>query len=87
MASKSKRWLLGDEDERFKIYHYEAPEGSRSGLWIDLRWSKASQLFTRIRSNVLGGEWLKLDPPQSNYAVAKRRAFELIAFRTVPTEA
>jgi hypothetical protein len=34
MPSKPKRWLLGDEDERFKLYHYEAPDGSGSALWI-----------------------------------------------------
>jgi hypothetical protein len=51
-----------------------------SALWIDLRWSKATQLFTRIRSNAHGeGEWIRFDPPQANFAVAKRRAFELVA--------
>jgi len=44
MAIRPKRWSLGDEDERFKFYRYEAPDGSGSGLWIDLRWSKTTQL-------------------------------------------
>jgi hypothetical protein len=56
MPSKPKRWFLGDEDELFKLHRYEAPDGSGSGLWIDLRYVKATQLFTRIRSNALGEE-------------------------------
>jgi hypothetical protein len=85
MPSRPKRWLLGDEDERFKLYHYEAPDGSGSGLWIDMRYIKATQLFTRIRSNALGeGAWMRFDPPQANFAVAKRRAFEIVARAAVP---
>jgi hypothetical protein len=39
MSSKPKQWFLADEDEKFRLYHYEAGEGSNSRLWIDLRWS------------------------------------------------
>jgi hypothetical protein len=80
MPSKPKRWLLGDEDEKCKLYHYEAPDGSGSGLWIDLRYVKATQVFNGIRSNAFENEkWMLLRPPQTNYAVAKRRAFEMFA--------
>jgi hypothetical protein len=48
MPSKPKRWFLGDEDELFKLHRYEAPDGSGSGLWIDLRYVKATQLFTEF---------------------------------------
>jgi hypothetical protein len=86
MPARPKLWLLDDQDERFKVYHYEAPEGSGSRLWIDLRGNMETKLFTRIRSNALGDgkTWIPLRPPQANYAVAKRRAFEFVARAAVP---
>jgi hypothetical protein len=78
--------LLGDEDERFKLYHYEAPDGSGSGLWIDLRWSLKRELYTAFRSNALddGETWVPFARPIRHHAVAKRQAFEAIAWSSVP---
>lgn len=86
MPARPKLWLLDNQDERFKVYHYEAPGGSGSGLWIDLRWSLNRKLFVSLRSNAIddGTRWLRFDPPQANHAVAKRRAFEMIAQASVP---
>jgi hypothetical protein len=85
MRSKPERWLLGDEDEKFKIYHYEAAEGQDSGLMVDLRWSIARGLFVSVRSNAFEEETgIRLDPPIKNHAVAKRKCFELIALAAVP---
>jgi hypothetical protein len=88
-TSKPKQWTLGDVTEKFKVYHFEAGEGSNSRLWVDLRWSIKRELFTSIRSNAIddGEMWLLFERPINNHAVAKRQAFELIAFRTVPAEA
>jgi hypothetical protein len=86
MSSKPKQWFIADEDEKFHVYHYEAGEGANSALWIDLRWSIARKLFVSLRSNAIedGTRWLRFDPPQANHAVAKRRAFEMIAQASVP---
>jgi hypothetical protein len=86
MASKPKHWLLGDEDERFKLYHYEAPDGSGSGLWIDLRWSIKRGLYVAFRSNAVddGEFWIPFSRPIRHHAVAKRQAFEAIAWACKP---
>jgi hypothetical protein len=85
MAPKPKQWFLADEDEKFRVWRYEAGDGSNSGLWIDLRWSINRKLFVSLRSNAIddGARWLRFDPPQANHAVAKRRAFEMIAQASV----
>jgi hypothetical protein len=53
MARKPKQWVLTSESDKFKVYHYEAGEGSDSALWIGLRWSIKRELFTGFRSNAL----------------------------------
>jgi len=52
------------------VFHYEAGEGSNSGLWIDLRWSIKRELYVSFRSNavdaqVLGEDWID-SPGRSN---------------------
>jgi hypothetical protein len=86
MVAKPKQWPISEQTEKFIVRRYEAPEGSNSRLWIELRWSLKRQLFTAVRSNALdsGESWIILDPPQANHAVAKRRAFEMIAWGSVP---
>jgi hypothetical protein len=86
MKYKPKQWTLVDQDEKYRLWHFEAGEGSDSRLWIDLRQSVASGLYVTIRSNGLDGgkNWIRFAWPIKNHAVAKRSAFALIAYRTVP---
>jgi len=86
MPAKPKQWVLTDQDEKFRIFHYEAPEGSDSGLWIDLRWSIKRELYTAFRSNALddGAVWVPFARAIKHHAVAKRQAFEAIAWASVP---
>ena len=86
MAPKPKQWFLADETEKFQIHRYEAPEGSESALWIEIRWSRKRELFTAWRSNAVddGKEWFPFMRPIKNHAVAKRQAFEAITWLTVP---
>jgi|SRR5271166_3493194 len=88
-ASKKKQWVLSSEGEKFKVYRYEAGEGSNSGLWIDLRWSIKRELYVSFRSNaveaqVLGEDWIRFTRPIKHHAVAKRQAFEMVAWSSVP---
>ncbi len=86
MPAKPKQWILTEEDEKFRVYHYEAGEGSDSCLWIDLRWSIGRELYTSFRSNAVdsGEVWIRFDRPIRHHAVAKRQAFEMIAWQSVP---
>jgi hypothetical protein len=86
MAAKPKQRPIAERTEKFITYRYEAGEGSNSHLWIELRWSLKRQLYTVVRSNALdsGESWIILDPPQANHAVAKPRAFEMVAWTSVP---
>jgi hypothetical protein len=86
MPSKPKQWVLSTTSEKFQTWHYEAGEGSNSGLWIDLRWSIKRNLYVSCRSNALdGGEkWTMFARPIKHHAVAKRQAFEAIAWASVP---
>jgi hypothetical protein len=90
MPSKPKRWVLADESEKFRIYHYEAPEGSDSALWVEVRWSRLKrELYTAFRSNALDDSeaWVQFARPIKHHAVAKRQAFEAIAWASVPAVA
>jgi hypothetical protein len=86
MPAKPKQWPIAERTEKFIIYRYEAGENSGSHLWIEPRWSLKRQVFTALRSNALGNgaSWIILDPPQANQAVAKRRAFEMVAWTSFP---
>jgi hypothetical protein len=68
MSSKPKQWALTEESDKFKVYHYEAGEGSDSALWIDLRWSIKRELFTAFRSNAIddGETWKHLRQADQN---------------------
>ena len=82
---KPKQWVLSDETEKFLTYHYEAPEGSESVLWVEVRWSIKRELYTSWRSEAVGdGAWIPFLRPVKNHAVAKRMAFEAIAWATMP---
>ncbi len=86
-ATKPKQWPVSDRNDKFITYRYEAPADSGSRLWIELRFSEIRQKYTALGSNAFdnGKTWLLLSPPQKNHAVAKRRAFEMIAaWTTVP---
>jgi hypothetical protein len=86
MSPKPKQWVLTDQSEKFKIFHYEAGEGSNSGLWIDLRWSIRRELYVSFRSNAVeeGQTWVPFARPIKHHAVAKRQAFEAIAWASKP---
>jgi hypothetical protein len=86
MPHKPKRWVLTSEGEKFKVFHYEAGEGSDSGLWIDLRWSIKRELYVAFKSNAIDERavWLSFARPIKHHAVAKRQAFEAIAWASVP---
>jgi hypothetical protein len=62
IMSKPKQWVLSDQTEKFRVFRYEAPEGSESALWVELRWSLKRELYTAFRSNAVGeGElWIPL---------------------------
>ena len=89
MPHKPKQWILTNEDEKFKVYHYEAGEGSNSALWIDLRWSIKRELYVSFRSNAIddGNTSASFARPIKHHAVAKRQAFEMIAWSSVPAKA
>jgi hypothetical protein len=86
MPSKPKQWFLADEDEKFRLYHYEAVKGRTATCASTCDGRLAASSSCSIRSNAIddGERWLRFDPPQANYAVAKRRAFELVARAAVP---
>jgi hypothetical protein len=82
LAPKPKRWRIADENEGSKIWRYENWMGHEDGppFWIELRYVKATGLFTGVRSELLelaDNQWARLSPPQANQAVARRRALEL----------
>jgi hypothetical protein len=52
---KPKQWAITDQDDKFITYRYEAPPGSESGLWVNLRWSNKRQLYTAFQSNAIDG--------------------------------
>jgi hypothetical protein len=89
MSGKPKQWVLTSESEKFKVDHYKAGEGSNSGLWIDLRWSIRRELYVSFRSNAINGDdtWEIFARPIKHHAVAKRQAFEAIAWASVLAEA
>ena len=62
IMSKPKQWVLSDQTEKFRVFRYEAPEGSESALWVELRWSLKRELYTAFRCNAVGeGElWIPL---------------------------
>jgi hypothetical protein len=37
--------VLSDQTEKFRVFRYEAPEGSESALWVELRWSLKRELL------------------------------------------
>ena len=84
-ASKKKQWVLSSEGEKFKVFHYEAGEGSNSGLWVEVRWSVKRELYTAFRSNAVdeGEVWVPFESSVRNHAVCKRMAFEQLAWMTV----
>jgi len=86
MPAKPKQWALTSESEKFRVFHYEAGEGSNSGLWIDLRWSIKRELYVSFRSNAVddGEVWVPFERSVRNHAVCKRMAFEQLAWMTVP---
>jgi hypothetical protein len=86
MPRKPKQWVLADQTDKFLIYHYEAPEGSNSALWVEVRWSLKRVLYTAFRSNTLGDSeaWIPFARSIRHHAVAKRQAFEAIALASVP---
>lgn len=72
MPSKPKLWFVADEDERFKVFRYEHPE--KADLWVEIRYNKARQRWTRVRT--AWTDWRPLgQEPIRNHAVAKRQAF------------
>ena len=79
---KPKQWILAD-------HRYEAPEGADSALWVEVRWSLKRELYTAFRSNAMddGATWVTFTRPIRHHAVAKRQAFEAIAWASVPLEA
>jgi hypothetical protein len=86
IMSKPKQWVLSDQTEKFRVFRYEAPEGSESALWVELRWSlKREALYglplqCRRRRRVVDS----VGRPIKHHAVAKRQAFEAIAWASVP---
>jgi hypothetical protein len=84
--SKPKQWVLADQNEKFRVFRYEAPEVAESGLWVEVRWSIKRELYTAFRSNAVddGVSWVPLARPIRHHAVAKRQAFEAIAWSCVP---
>jgi len=86
MSRKPKQWALTAESEKFKVYRYEAGEGSNSALWIELRWSIKRELYVSFRSNAVdaGEVSAVFVRPIKHHAVAKRQAFEMIAWSSVP---
>jgi hypothetical protein len=83
---KPKQWALTAQTEKFLTYRYEAPQGSESALWVELHWSIKRELYTSWRSNAVEdeGNWNVFARPIKHHAVAKRQAFEAIAWATVP---
>ena len=88
MPARPKQWILNAQDEKFITYRHEAPEGTQSGLWIELRYSISRSVYISYRTNASDGEpvWIRFDKPRVNHAVAKREAFAQIAYSTVPLE-
>jgi hypothetical protein len=86
MSSKPKQWVLADKSEKFLTYRYEAPEGSDSALSVNLRWSVRRELYVAFQSNAIdgGAVWISFARPIRHHAVAKRQAFEMIAWSSVP---
>jgi hypothetical protein len=68
------------------IHRYEAPEGSESAVWVEIRWSTKRKLFTAWRSNAVddGEEWFQFLRPIKNHVVAKRQTFEANTWLTMP---
>ena len=83
--SKPKQWVLSDQTEKFRVFRYEAPEGSESALWVELRWSLKRELYTAFRSNAVGeGElWIPL-AGRSSITSSRSQAFEAMAWASVP---
>ena len=84
MPRKPKQWTLTSESEKFKVFHYEAPEGAESALWVEIRWRLKRELYTAFRSNAIddGATWVTFTRPIRHHAVAKRQPFEAIAWAT-----
>jgi hypothetical protein len=86
MTHKPKQWVLADQNEKFRIFRYEAKEETESALWIDLRWSITRELYVAFRSNAFEDSegWIPFARPVKHHAVAKRQAFEAISLACVP---
>jgi hypothetical protein len=86
MTHKPKQWVLADQNDKFRLYHYEPREESESALWVDLRYSIERQLYVAFRSNAFedSAAWIPFARPVKHHAVAKRQAFEAISLACVP---
>jgi hypothetical protein len=83
---KPKQWRLTRQSDKFLTYRYEAPPEAESALWVELHWSVKRELYTSYRSNATQDDcsWVQFTRPIKHHAVAKRQAFEAIAWPLGP---